>query len=46
MVARHSQDDKENARDEQAENDGEESAELDVEAGCDREQSVVWPSVE
>eukprot|EP00964_Phaeocystis_antarctica_P039898 scaffold22805_cov59-Phaeocystis_antarctica.AAC.3 len=44
MVMRHSQGDEENAWDEEAEDDGEEGAELHVEAGCDRKQG--WWSVD
>ena len=44
MVMRHSQGDEENAWDEEAEDDGEEGAELHVEAGCDRKQE--WWSVD
>ena len=41
MVMRHSQGDEEDDRDEQAEDDGEEGAELHVEADCDGKQAGV-----
>ena len=41
MVMRHSQDDEEDARDEKTEDDGEEGAELHVEAGCGCKQARV-----